>query len=271
MADDFDKRDFLSPLRIAIQEGKKAKEMDNDAQKASQQRSNEAMWSQVDSFIIGLCDLFDIPGQIEKAIRQRVGTPYRYEFSLSVSSCSDYQQVIECGPYKNLITSKLSERLPNMDNELLMDWIEKLYSIPSPPGKSLKSISKPLNAPNEQGTSAFIYHMKRHFFDILREGFLRDGIELHGCTSGLEKIYKNNEKEIECGAVGDYIGTECKSSEECTELCDYPSICNWAFNKACSNCTEDNWRYYRDDCTTRIENSYITLPKISFQFTINVE
>jgi hypothetical protein len=271
MADDFDKRDFLSPLRIAIQEAKKAKEMDNDAQKASQQRNNEAMWSQVDSFIIGLCDIFDIPGQIGKAIRQSVGrTTYRYEFSLSVSSCFDYQQVLERAPYKSLIKSKLSERLPNMDNELLMDWIEKLYSIPSA-GKALESISKPYNAPNKQGTIDFLRHMKNHFFVLLREGFLRDGIELHHCTSGFEKIYKNNEKEIECGAVGDYIGSQCKSSEECTGLCDSPRRCNWAFNEACFNCTVDNWRHYKDDCTSRIENWNVSLPKLSFWFTINVE
>ena len=182
---DFDKRDFLSPLRIAIQEGKKAKEIDNDAQKASQQRNNEAMWSQIDSFIIGLCDLFDIPGQIEKAIRQRVG---QYAFSLSVSSFYDYQQYIESAPLEGnrhvgRITSKLSEMLPNMDDKLLMDWVEKLYSIPNYPGKSWKSLemssrllslspSQPqrvhqgiLTAP-EQGTNAFFAHMKKHLAQL---------------------------------------------------------------------------------------------------------
>ena len=290
MADDFDKRDFLSPLRIAIQEGKKAKEMDNDAQKASQQRSNEAMWSQVDSFIIGLCDLFDIPGQIEKAIRQRVG---QYAFSLSVSSFYDYQQYIESAPLEGnrhvgRITSKLSEMLPNMDDKLLMDWVEKLYSIPNSPGKSWKSLemsSRPLSlspsqpqrvhqriltAP-EQGSSAFFAHMKKHFFYLLREGFLRDGIELQACESRIEKIYMNDDKEIECGTVGDYIGIECKSSEECTGLCDFPLVCKWAFNKACSNCTEDDWRYYKDDCTERVENLYAYAKTLRFVFTINPE
>jgi hypothetical protein len=292
MEDDFDKRDFLSPLRIAIQEGKKAKEMDNDAQKASQQRNNEAMWSQVDSFIIGLCELFDIPGQIEKAIRQFPGAS-QYRFSLSVSSFYDYQQYIESAllegnRHVGRITTKLSEVLPNMDNKLLMDWVERLYSIPNYPGKSWNSLemsSRPLSlspsqhqrvhkriltAP-EQGSSAFFAHMKRHFFYLLREGFLRDGIDLQGGESSIEKIYMNDDKEIECGTVGDYIGSECKSSQECTGLCDSPARCNWAFNKACSNCTADDWRYYKDDCTERVENLYVYAKTLSFVFRISPE
>ena len=222
---------------------------------------------------------------------RRVG---QYAFSLSVSSFYDYRQYIESAPLEGnrhvgRITSKLSEMLPNMDDKLLMDWVEKLYSIPYYPGKSWKKssenreafLSSPsshhqrvhqsiLTAP-EQGTNAFFAHLKKHFFYLLREGFLRDGIEVIHASSGIEKIYKNNEKEIECGTVGDYIGAECKSSEECTGLCDSPPRCNWAFNKACSNCTRDNWRFYRDDCTERVENLYVSAKTLRFVFTINPE
>ena len=298
--DDFEKRDSLSPIRKAVQEGIKEKEMANDARKASEMRNNEAMCNQIDYFLSGLCELFDVPEQIEKTIRQGTNNPKGYEFSLSVGSCSDYQEWYECASLEGdkkrraysvvanqiassarRITYKLSEVLPNIDIGLLTDWIEKLYSIPSRSNagrtfsetqkiwdfSSLSPHLRGMKQVPEQGTSVFLSHMKRYFFVLLQEGFQRNGIELQRCESSVEKIYKNNEKEMECRAVGDYIGSECKSSEECTGLCAKGN-CNWAFNTACRNCKEDNWRFYRDDCTSRIENVYFSGVKLSFFFKI---
>jgi len=285
--DDFDKRDTLSPIRKAVQEGIKEKEMANDAWKASQIRNTEAMWSQIDYFLSGLCELFDVPEQIEKTIRQSGidGKPHKYEFSLSARSFVDFNPYFPPGLKKSgwfasleaFIKPKFSEALPQMDNELLEHWIEKLFSQPILGNWKVKPLlnlspsqrQRVLLAP-EQGTSAFLSHMKQHFFYLLREGFLRDGIELLHCAFIDESLYNDNEKEIECGTIRDYIGEVCYENSDCNRRCDWPAACSWAFEICCPEC-KSNPHGIDDDCTNMVRNYQMSFPMLKFQFTINPE
>ena len=68
MVDDFDKRDFLSPIRKAVQDGVLGKQKNLELEKTAKKRNLDEMWALMDYFIARLSDIFGISEQITQKI-----------------------------------------------------------------------------------------------------------------------------------------------------------------------------------------------------------
>jgi len=282
MVDDFDKRDFLSPIRKAVKDGVLEKQKNLELEKTTKKRNLDEIWALMDYFVARLSDIFGISEQITQKISNLRSETSHFDLTLSIHDLSE-DDVIFVNQWSLHVDRKLDDgfyirHFPDMDSDIAKGWMDRLFKTNNDFQYRIENqwdtlvarnrLGGAMNVP-EVGTNQFNEFVHRNFHAIFRESFARDGIDLVGLRTGITYLVDNRDKayeilerapyNIRCRDVNDYTGTYCFTDTGCTGKCDYPQRCNWALHSWCHDCEVHG---LNEECTNEVYDFNDRAPKV---------
>ena len=265
---DFDKRDFLSPIRKAVKDGVLGKQKNLELEKTAKKRNLEEMRDLMDYFIGKLSDIFGISEQITQKISNLPSERSSFDLTLSIHGLPEDDVILVnvLGEVNRKFDDDFYIRhFPDMDSEIAKGWMDKLFKMNNDIQYRMQDKwqknKQAINVSNvpEVGTNQFDEFVVRNFYAIFRESFERAGIDIMRLRTQTTYLVDNRDQacqildhapyKIRCRDVNDYTGPECFTDTGCTGECDYPQRCNWALHKWCNECEEHG---LDEECTNEV-------------------
>ena len=272
MVDDFDKRDFLSPIRKAVQDGVLGKQKNLELEKTAKKRNLDEMWALMDYFIARLSDIFGISEQITQKISNLPSERSWFDLTLSIHDLPE-DDVILVNQWSFHVDRKLDDsfyirHFPDMDSDIAKGWMDRLFKTNNDfryrkehqwdTLVARNRLGGAMNVP-EVGTNQFNEFVLRNFYAIFRESFASDGIDIVRLRTSTTYLVDNRDQayqildhapyKIRCRDVNDYTGSNCFTDTGCTGECDYPQRCNWALHYWCNDCEQHG---LDEECTNEV-------------------
>lgn len=277
---DFDKRDFLSPIRKAVKDGVLGREKNLELEKTAKKRNLEEIRDLMDYFIAKLSDIFGISEQITQKISNLPSERSSFDLTLSIHGLPEDDLILVnvLGEFNRKFDDDFYIRhFPDMDSEIAKGWMDQLFDMNNDVHYLLEKWQKNEQAINvsnvpEVGTNQFDEFVVRNFFAIFRESFARAGIDIMRLRTQptylvdhevqAYRILESAPYKIRCRDVNDYTGSNCSTATGCTGECDYSLRCNWALNYWCDDCEEHG---LDEECTNEVYDFEDRAPRVYIQ------